>query len=95
MSERLPSIDEDISSGAVVFGNPEKKARPCNANVLKVKTRVSQYAINHQTKTHRQKTEVKLYTLFGRTCKVTTPNWRRQDAAWQGEAAGEKDHHFS
>ena len=22
-----PSIDEDISSGAVVFGNPEKKAR--------------------------------------------------------------------
>ena len=28
LSERLPSIDEDISSGAVVFGNPEKKARP-------------------------------------------------------------------
>ena len=27
MSERLPSIDGDISSGAVVFGNPEKKAR--------------------------------------------------------------------
>ena len=26
MSERLPSIDGDISSGAVVFGNPEKKA---------------------------------------------------------------------
>ena len=29
MSERLPSIDGDISSGAVVFGNPEKKARLC------------------------------------------------------------------
>ena len=29
LSERLPSIDEDISSGAVVFGNPEKKARLC------------------------------------------------------------------
>ena len=28
LSERLPSIDEDISPGAVVFGNPEKKARP-------------------------------------------------------------------
>ena len=27
--ERLPSIDEDVSSGAVVFGNPEKKARQC------------------------------------------------------------------
>ena len=27
LSERLPSIDGDISSGAVVFGNPEKKAR--------------------------------------------------------------------
>ena len=27
-SERLPSIDEDRSSGAVVFGNPEKKSRP-------------------------------------------------------------------
>ena len=58
---------------------------------LKVKTRVSQYAINHETKTHRKKTEIELYTLFGRTCKVTTPNWRRQDAAWQGEAAGEKE----
>ena len=30
LSERLPSIDEDISSGAVVFGNPEKKARQWN-----------------------------------------------------------------
>ena len=25
--ERLPSIDEDVSSGAVVSGNPEKKSR--------------------------------------------------------------------
>ena len=27
LPERLPSIDEDISSGAVAFGNSEKKAR--------------------------------------------------------------------
>ena len=27
LSELLPSIDENISSGAVVLGNPEKKAR--------------------------------------------------------------------
>ena len=26
LSERLPSIDEDISSGAVVLGNPEPKS---------------------------------------------------------------------
>ena len=41
--------------------------------------------IYHQPKTHRRTTQITPYTLFGRTCKVTTPNWRRQDAAWQEE----------
>ena len=39
---------------------------------LKVETRVSQFAIYPQPKTHRKRTQIKLYTLFGRTCKVTT-----------------------
>ena len=38
LSERLPSIDEDISSGAVVFGNPEKKARQCSSKSLRLNT---------------------------------------------------------
>ena len=36
LSERLPSIDEDISSGAVVSGNPEKKARPWKKDQARV-----------------------------------------------------------
>ena len=38
LSERLPSIDEDVSSGAVVSGNPGKNSRLCKYNYLSIWT---------------------------------------------------------
>ena len=55
--------------------------------IVKGKEGLSLLKIYPQSKTHQKRTQIKLYTFFGRTCKVTTPNWRRQDAAWQGRAA--------
>ena len=52
---------------------------------LKGNAGLSLIQINTQPKKHLKRTQNNLHTLFGRTRKVTTPNWRRQDAAWQEE----------
>ena len=62
--------------------------------LLKVRGALSYLFLCFKQTTHRNRSQIALFILFGRTCKPTNATAVDKMLPWQEEAAGEKEQDF-